>query len=166
MSSMTLSSLSDAESLACLASAVEAVAERSFYAVVDPCEERLFLQLGQAVPEWFVGTVHFADGPLAGSIACTLPADLALNLCEAFTGGDPQSAAPTNAQLADMVGELANMICGAWLSRVAGDCAFRLSPPVVARVRGAEQKSGARLVVAMSNRPVSIELLLAPVLEP
>lgn len=160
MSSPMLQKLPAPETAAAIVSAVGTVAERSFFAFVDLCDEPF---LAEVAADWLVGTVHFEEGPVAGSMSCTLPADLAQSLFDAFSGRDPSSRLPTEDQLDDLVGEFSNIVCGTWLTRYAGDRAFRLEPPVVARVRQPAAADGGRLWVTVNNRPLAVDLDLASV---
>jgi hypothetical protein len=162
MSSMTLSNLTDQETVAGLAGAVATVAERSFYAEAEPCDQRIFAALAAAVPGWVVATVRFEDGALAGSISCALPVDFAVSMFDIFSGGDPDGPSPGGDEVDDLIGEFSNMVCGAWLSRVAGDRVFRLSSPLVARLSVAGFGGNERLCLVISNRPVAIDLQFEP----
>jgi len=115
-----------------VAGAVVAVAELSFFADVQSCERGQFDDLAATMGDaWLVATVHFREGDFAGALSCSLPRDLARNLLDAFTGRDPQDADPERDALFDLVGELSNMICGTWLTRMATSQTFTLSRPVV-----------------------------------
>src|SRR4051794_21560454 len=144
--------------------AVQTVAERSFFAVVEPCDDPAFNELAATVSRWLVATVRFEEGPVIGSMSCTLPEDLARAMFDAFCGREPSDPAPPREEVLDLVGEFANMACGAWLSRSATTVMFKLSPPVVEPVL---QPAGAdllRLFVAVNGRPlvVALRLLHAP----
>jgi len=115
-----------------VAGAVVAVAERSFFADVQSCDRGRFDDLAAAIDDsWLVAMVHFREGDFAGALSCSLPQDLARNLLDAFTGRDPQEPDPDREALFDLVGELSNMICGTWLTRMAMAQTFTLSRPVV-----------------------------------
>lgn len=137
-----------------IAAAVGTVAERSFYACVDDCDDPDIDGRGM---EWLVATVRFDDGPVSGSLACSLPSDLAQLLFDAFSGRDPASPLPRRDQLDDLVGEFSNMVCGTWLSRCCGRRCFRLRPPVVDRVWRPADERGCRRWVAINNRPLAID---------
>ena len=145
-----------------IAVAVSTVAERSFFACVDRCEEP---DLDEIEAEWLVATIRFDDGPVCGSLACSLPSDLALRLFDAFSGRHPSTPPPPRHQLDDLVGEFSNMVCGAWLTRCDTHRVFRLSPPVVSRVQRPDDDSARREWLTVNNRPVAIdwELEQAPV---
>jgi hypothetical protein len=160
MSSTTLQKLCDRVAGEAIAGAVEAVAERSFFAVVDRCPANVLTTLAASVPQWVVATVRFEDGPVKGSMSCTLPEDLAYALFDGFSGRDPSEPLPGGRQLYDLVGEFANMVCGAWLSRCAGDRAFRLGPPLVAHVGAPSVAAAGRSWIGIASRPAAIDVCL------
>ena len=160
MSSTTLQKLTNADAASAVADAVEAVAERSFYAVVDRCPQAVLTALAAKVPRWLIGTVRFEDGPLTGAMSCTVPEELAQQLFDSFSGRDPQEPMPTERELHDLVGEFANMVCGAWLSRCATERAFRLGPPMVARVGEPAAKVPGRMWIGVGLRPTAIDVSL------
>lgn len=142
-----------------LAVAVSTVAERSFFACVDRCDRP---DLDDLETEWLVATIRFDDGPVTGSLACSLPTDLALRLFDAFSGRHPSASLPPRHQLDDLVGEFANMVCGAWLTRCDTHRVFRLRPPVVGRVPRPDREGHRREWLAVNNRPVAIDWDLEP----
>ena len=160
MSSTTLQKLSNPDAAGALAAVVEAVAERAFFAVVDRCPEKVLTALAAKVPHWITATVRFEDGPLVGTVSCTVPEDLAHALFDSFSGRDPSEPGPGERQLYDLVGEFANMVCGSWLSRCAGDRAFRLGSPLVARVTDPATIMPGRLWIGVGNRPAAIDVCL------
>lgn len=137
-----------------IAVAVSTVAERCFFASVDQCDDP---HPDEIESEWLVATVHFHDGPVHGSLACALPADLALRLYDAFTGRDPVTPLPRRDQVEDLAGEFSNMVCGAWLTRVDTHRVFRLSAPSITRVDRPADEGRHREWVAVNNRPVAID---------
>jgi hypothetical protein len=142
-----------------IAVAVSTVAERSFFACVDRCD---MPDLDEIHGEWLVATVRFDDGPVYGSLACALPADLALWLYDAFSGRDPVTPMPRPDQLDDLIGEFSNMVCGTWLTRCEAHRVFRLSPPDIERVmRPEDQGDLHREWLMVNNRPVAIDWAVA-----
>ena len=137
-----------------IAVAVSTVAERSFFACVDRCDRP---DLDDIEAEWLVATVRFDDGPVCGSLACSLPTDLALRLFDAFSGRHPAAPLPPRHQLDDLVGEFSNMVCGIWLSRCDSHRIFKLSAPVVSRVQRPDDDDSRREWIAVNNRPVAID---------
>jgi Chemotaxis phosphatase CheX len=146
--------------------AVSAVTERSFFAVTEPCSEGRFKALADTASGWQVASVRFEEGPLTGSVACTLPGELARALFDAFTGRDPSDAAPAQAEIDDLVGEFANMVCGAWLSRIGGPQTFTLRQPVVQSALRPADREGTRLAVTVNDLPLAIDLTVQPALAP
>ncbi len=111
--------------------AVTAVAERSFFAVAERCDETQFAKLAEGEPRWIVATVRFTEGDCPGILTCILSEELAHSLFHAFAGEDPLDPPPAQEQLFDLIGECANMICGTWLTRLEDRQTFNLFKPVV-----------------------------------
>src|SRR5262245_19928055 len=107
-------------------SALTDVAEKSFFAIVESCEADRFQELAIPHSRWMTASVGFSERECAGEVRCTIPAALAERLYDAFTGRDPEDAAPPVAEVHDLVGEFANMLCGSWLTRAAGERTFAL----------------------------------------
>lgn len=131
MSSLSLPDLNGPETADAILTALRTVAERSFFAEVEPCDDRTFGRLTSGVSAWLVATVRFEEGTTIGAMSCALSEELATALFDAFTGHDPSAPRPARAQILDLIGEFANMVCGAWLSHSAAAWTFRLSPPTV-----------------------------------
>lgn len=106
------------------------VAEQSFFAFAEAAEPSLD-EITSCV-EWMEALVHFS-GPVAGRFVVTLPSALGAELCAAFLGCGPDEPMDPLG-LEDLVGELSNMACGAWLTDVRRSDAFALSHPEVRRV--------------------------------
>ena len=134
--------------------AVGIVAERSFFAFVDPCAEPVDDEDGR---DWFVASVRFDDGVVSGTLACTLRSDLAQMLFDAFSGRHPASPLPPRHQVEDLVGEFSNMVCGTWLSRCGGERLFRLGRPVVEQLDRPAADERNRLWVSLHNHPLAID---------
>lgn len=113
-----------------LAASFCSVAEQSFFAFGEAAEPSLDEITGCV--EWMEALVHFS-GPSAGRFVVTLPSVLGAELCASFLGCGPDEPMDPHA-LEDLVGELANMACGAWLTDVRRASAFALSHPDVRRV--------------------------------
>ena len=139
---------------AAIRDAVTAVAEQSFFALVDRCDG---LAAEPRPPHWLFAIVRFDDGQTAGSLLCWLPPDLALALFDAFSGRDPAEPVPGAHQIDDLVGEFSNMVCGDWLCRSRGRRAFHLSPPIVVRAPRPAGPAPQRLWVKINDRPLAIE---------
>ncbi len=114
--------------------ALSDVAERNFFAFADPCDPDGFAELAEGTTEWVLASVTFTAGA-NGVICCAVPAALARELYAAFTAGYPDEEPPVDC-LADLLGEFANMVCGAWLTRLGGEAIFALGRPVVHETAG------------------------------
>lgn len=134
--------------------AVSTVAERSFFAFVDACDDPAVDDDGR---DWLVATVRFDDGPVSGLLECALRSDLAQVLFDAFSGRDPASPLPPRHELDDLIGEFSNMVCGTWLTRCATNRAFRLSRPEVVHTRRPNEDERHRHWVSLHNRPLAID---------
>src|SRR5712675_397924 len=97
MSSLSLPDLSGPETADAILTALRAVGERSFFAEVEPCDDRAFGRLAAGVSTWLVATVRFEEGTAIGAMSCTLPQTLAAALFGAFAGCDPSAMEPANA---------------------------------------------------------------------
>jgi hypothetical protein len=150
----------EADSSAEMLVAVRSVAEHSFFAVAEPQGEEAFDRLARQVPQWLVATVRLENESMAGSISCTLSGELARALFDAFAGRDPADPPPATDQIHDLVGEFSNMVCGAWLSRVASGEISALGHPVVAAARAPGVAGGLRLLAAIDDRPLLVDLYL------
>jgi chemotaxis protein CheY-P-specific phosphatase CheC len=158
-----LPKLIDPESTAAMFAALRRVAEESFFAVAELRDDASFTALAATVPRWLIATVRFEEGPLVGSMSCALPVDLAHALFDAFTGRDPADPAPAIDQVQDLVGEFSNMVCGVWLTQVASRQMFTLSHPVVESAPAIGEPGGLRLLVAIDDLPVAVDLCVQPV---
>lgn len=128
------------------------VAEQSFFAFAEPAEPPLDEITGY--PEWMEALVHFS-GPVSGRFTLTLPVGLGRELCAAFLGSNPDDTLDPSA-LEDLVGELANMACGAWLTTVRRADAFALSHPEVRHV-GAPPETP-QVWMSCNGQPVALLL--------
>src|SRR5262249_23481485 len=152
MCSPKLSEALDPESARVLTAAEIEVAERCFFTAADPADGG-----DLACADWLIATVRFQEAACAGDVACLMPEPLARSLFDAFNRRHPLHAPPPIDQLFDLVGEFSNMICGAWLSKVANDQSFVLSRPLVRPVldRGTlEIPDGARLTMRVNDLPL------------
>ncbi len=122
-----------AESVEALLAAATEVAETCLFAYVEPSDAAAFeVSVGDGTG-WLWASVRFT-GPSHGALEITLPETLARRLCAAFAGAESPDEA-TDQDLVDFTGELANMVCGAWLTRANNREAFDLTPPRVVRNR-------------------------------
>jgi hypothetical protein len=132
MSSPISPVLADDDAL--LAAAVD-VAENSLFALADACDAATFADAALASADggdaWLSAAVDF-NGPMSGRVEVTLPEPLARHLAAAFAGLDtPEDIG--DGELVDFSGELANMVCGTWLTRACRHETFSLEPPQVRR---------------------------------
>ncbi len=142
---------------------VSTVAERSFFAYVEPCEEDQFAALSRESVGWLVATVEFTEGASVGTVSCMLPQRLARGLFDAFTGRDPAAPAPDAPALRDVAGEFTNIVCGAWLTRLASHQTFMLAKPVVsdAPENWQARAADARLLLTVNDLPMVVEVRVA-----
>lgn len=147
-----------AEHRAVLHEALVEVAERSFFAWVEPVEPAAFEQLKPAAGEWLQASVLF-DGAFGGAVQCVLPEGLARDLFNAFLGSGPD-AVPGAQPLADLVGEFTNMVCGAWLTRTCQRRRFDLRQPEVSALRADQivPETHDCLTVTINGRPAYVRL--------
>jgi chemotaxis phosphatase CheX-like protein len=152
-----------ADDQAVLLSAVTEVSENSLFAFADRSDARAFGAAVAADPDWLVARIRFS-GPIGGRFALTIPRALALRLCAAFAGADTAEAIG-DGDLLDFTGELANMICGTWLTRACQHEAFGLTPPSVLPAGPAAVAGGDPLrpdswtcYLAIDDTPIRLEI--------
>jgi hypothetical protein len=140
------------------------VAEKSFFAVVDPCDGARFQELAGAHMQWLSATVRFHERECAGAVRCHIPSALATRLFDAFTGRDPDDAVPSDSDVHDLIGEFANMICGSWLTRAASDRTFTLGSPLVVEASWPTVVPDGAATFAIDDHPcrVDVEFALIP----
>ena len=100
---------------------------------VEPADNAQFADaVGLVKDTWLKASVAF-EGSFAGAVEITLPEPLGQWLVTSLLGmqGDERLGEPPQF---DGVGEVANMVCGAWLSRLSDDCLFELRVPAVTRM--------------------------------
>ena len=139
-------------------SAVTDVAERSFFAMVDAVDEARFSESGAAVSEWLASAVTFDDGGCRGTVVCHVPSLLADRLFDAFSGRDADDPLPLVAEVHDLVGEFANMVCGSWLTRAANDRTFALCKPEVTVSATLTADPASALRVELDGSPLLIDI--------
>jgi CheY-specific phosphatase CheX len=109
-----------------LRSVARKVLETTAFAIVMPEEES-----GPAAGPMLRATVRF-DGPAAGCFALAIPESVMPALANNMLGRD-ETEPCSSQEIADALGELANIMCGNALFHVAGPAAvFDLAPPEVA----------------------------------
>src|SRR5581483_8366018 len=107
-----------------LAPACEQVLETMFFTGVLSAQEKSSLDGESCIS----ATIGF-EGPPDGCMRIAMAAQTAQSLAASFLGREPESL--DAADCSGVAGELANMICGALLSRYAEDGEFHLVAPVL-----------------------------------
>jgi CheY-specific phosphatase CheX len=133
MSSAKSPALNPADLHDALQTALIEVSENAYFVFVEPADNAQFADaVGLVKDTWLKASVAF-EGSFAGAVEITLPEPLGQWLVTSLLGmqGDERLGEP---QQFDGVGEFANMVCGAWLSRLSDDCLFELRVPAVTRM--------------------------------
>jgi len=107
-----------------LSSATAVLESMYFTSVLGPAEQ------GVGTDGW-VSALEF-QGELSGSFSLRMGGETARMLAANFFGEDESEVSET--AIGDMVGEMANMLCGSVLSRIETEMHFKLSHPTVERV--------------------------------
>ena len=119
-----------------LQAALIEVGENAYFVFVEPCDAGAFATLAEQErekgPGWLMASVRFT-GAFSGSVEIVLTERLGHWLVTSLLGMPPEEDLPET-QMFDGVGEFANMVCGAWLSRLSDDCLFELRVPAVTRM--------------------------------
>ena len=151
------------DGLAALGAAAVQVAEESFFAYAEPCDAARVAGLLRARPggePWLSAAMAFT-GPFEGVVRVALPRSLAASLAGAFCGVRSESL--DDAQLTDLAGELANMVCGLWLTQTHRTERFALAAPIVstadAGAASAAAAEPAALGVVVNDTPVLLTLV-------
>lgn len=158
MSSTLLHTLADPEPMV---SALTDVAETSLYAYVDLVDGADFAAAAAAATPWLEARLRFS-GPATGTFTMRMPAGLATMLAGAFAGAPLLHGAAGEPMVTDFAGEVANMICGAWLTRACRHVAFDLTAPQVetTAVPRASDDGGVRVLAALCDTPVCLHVRL------
>jgi hypothetical protein len=111
------------------------VAEVSFYAYAEPCDATRLAELDAALhaqsdgrPDWLRVFVQFS-GDCHGHLTLHVPSHAAEELVASFVG--LADAPLAEAEIADGLGEFANMVCGAFLTDAGNLLDFSLTRPAV-----------------------------------
>ena len=124
-----------------LQSAVIEVCENAYFVFVEPCDapqlaklvEQVRVERGQGpAGRWLNASVAF-NGASSGQVEVVLPERLGTWLVVSLLGL-PADTTLQDDQLLDGVGEFANMVCGAWLSKAMETASFLLDVPKVTRM--------------------------------
>lgn len=166
MSSAKLSPPFSPETRESLVKALVTVAERSFFAFAEACDRPRFDELSQTAAAWIIATVRFEEAECEGVVSCTLPEELALELFDAFTGRDPSGPMPEAESVFDLIGELANMVCGLWLTRLTSNHTFTLAKPSAQRVTArpaVPPPGGDWMLATVNDQPIALDAWMQPV---
>ncbi len=131
--------------------------------VVETLEEMFFVRdLGEADPgappagRELMARVDFVGAP-SGWLTLRAGLESARSLAADFLGEDQESIA--DEQATDVFAELANIVCGAVLTRTERSSTFRLSSP---RISPPQERSasedGSEYVVTLANGPLAVFL--------
>lgn len=146
-----------------LREALALVAENSFFACAAPIDQAAFdtwcAEAG-AVP-WVRCSVTFA-GTFDGAIDIDMPESLGGRLLSAFAGLGDGDGTP-DAEVRDMMGEFANMICGSWLTQSRRGDRFDLTPPAVQYLKAGPPPAPAKflagtVLAAVDDVPLRVTL--------
>lgn len=128
--------------------AVIRVSERSLYAYAEHVPKDLMPATIDG--GWHVASLQFR-GPFSGSISMAVPVLLSQQICGAFLGDDVQD----ETAMRDLVGEFANMACGAWLTGIEATACFDLTHPEVDATR---QVPSCDLAFVINDLPVMLSM--------
>jgi len=116
-----------------LQTALIEVSENAYFVFVEPADDAQFADsVGLVKDAWLKVSVAF-EGSFAGTVEIVLPEPLGMWLVTSLLGMQGHETLG-ELQEFDGVGEFANMVCGAWLSRLSDDCLFELRVPAVTRM--------------------------------
>ena len=133
------------------------VADQAFFAWAERCDglELSGLARGSdaepAALRWLAARVEFT-GAIAGSLEVLLTADLAAELGVVMMGETAGEDLP-DAQLKDVAGEMANILCGALLRRAGHE--FRLKPPETC-IAAPPSSADGYMVFLVNDRPLLV----------
>jgi CheY-specific phosphatase CheX len=157
------------EATQALEAAIVDVAENSFSLFTEICSQARFEELlarsATSGADWMRATIGFA-GPFNGELTVDVPEPLALELLASCVGIDAEPGGDALPAVEDAVGELANMICGTWLTRNYGTQRFDLKPPRVDRVDAANlgrlwaAATDGALLMGLNDQPVRVRLAM------
>jgi hypothetical protein len=151
-----------------LEAAVVEVGEQSFAAFTEVCApprfNELLMRAMHTGADWMRATLAFS-GPFHGELTVDVPEPLALELLASCVGIDAEPGGEALPSVEDAIGELANMVCGTWLTRNYGKERFDLRPPRVDRFEAANVRrlwadGDGALLVGFNDQPVRIRLVV------
>jgi CheY-specific phosphatase CheX len=166
MSSLPSLQQPSADGVAALGDAAVQVAEESLFAYAEPCDAARTCELLRGRPggeAWLTATITFA-GPFDGAVRLSVSRGLAAALAAAFCGLPIEEL--DEPQIVDFAGELANMVCGSWLTRSHRAERFALTAPVVttatAGAVAADVRTRDAIGVVVTDQPIAIALVTRP----
>ena len=128
----------------------------SFSATVGVSDEQRFRETAKRVQLWIGASVLF-EAALSGAVLVVVPETLARELFQASLGVE-RGVLAMDARLFDLVGELTNMMCGAWLARTVHQH-YDLRPPEVSRLQREQVTPEADcLLVTINKQPCLVRL--------
>lgn len=140
---------------------VSTVSEQMFFGWAEPCDagfvdERVRAGATSASDTWLRVEVVFR-GQLDGTLLVALPRELARDLGSAMLGAEAETL--TNELLDDVGGELANVICGALLTRDGSVHQYSLLPPLVSRgLRAPGSAAAPSAYFSVNDHPMIVRL--------
>jgi len=136
-----------------LAASAAEVLETMFFTSIEEASDQTEIPSG----DWVSARLRFRGAP-SGSLSVSVSAEAARTVAAGFLGCEEEEVG--DAQMIEVVSELANMICGSLLSRVESDTTFELlHPEPFQGVPGTGALAGARLfVLDNGGLAVSVEL--------
>lgn len=135
-----------------LVAAACSVCETTFFAYAEPAAPELVEALANE-EHWYHAHVAFS-GPSNGHVYVAVPQDLSRDMFAAFLGFSDSGAA-NDAEVADVIGEFSNMVCGSWLTTLGGETCFTLTHPEVTR-GGLPAPHEDALVLSVNDRPAVV----------
>lgn len=149
------------EELDSLTSAVTEVMECSFFALAERLDVEHYGQLEacalESAPACWLIDVRFV-GPWSGLVELSVPDALARQLHESFAGLMPDEVV-SDEEVGQMMGELGNMVTGAWLTRAYRQYKFDLSGPIAVKHDAPPRAaSTATVLFGVNDAPVCLWL--------
>jgi hypothetical protein len=133
MSSAKSPALNPADLHDALQTALIEVSENAYFVFVEPADHVQFADaVGLVKDAWLKVSVAF-EGSFAGAVEIVMPEPLGMWLVTSLLGMQGHETLEEVAQF-DGVGEFANMVCGAWLSKANETASFTLDMPKVKRM--------------------------------
>jgi hypothetical protein len=143
-----------------LASSTQGALETVAFMFATPPEDAPPADPAAPAPEMARATVAF-EGPRNGFVVLRVPAHLVPQIATNALGADDT---PSAAEQRDVLGELANIVCGNVLPSVSESAWFRLKPPVVVlrdlTSEGPRGELAASATLFVEADPIEVRLVL------